>query len=104
MQPSGDLTQSAGTHSPASPVILVTGGDEGFALGMAVMLHSALTHLPQDQAVRIYLLDGGVHPAARMRIEAVIRRAVQPVELLWLTPDPASLDGVPVNTRHTISA
>jgi lipopolysaccharide biosynthesis glycosyltransferase len=86
------------------PIVLVTGGDDRFALGIAVMLHSALQHLPDGDAVRIFLLDGGVSDASKARVNRVLRPARLKVSVEWITPGIDALADLPVTERLRTAA
>lgn len=72
---------------------LVLAADDGFAMPLAVALSSALRLLTDGPVVDIYILDGGIQPARRRRIEAVVRRAdpARRTRLSWVTPPAESL-------------
>ncbi len=85
--------ESAGP-SPEAPIVIVTAGDDGFAMPMAVTLSSALTHLPPEQAVQIIALDSGMSADHQRRISSVVRRAHDRATLDWHHPDVSSIDQI----------
>lgn len=52
-----------------SALDVLTLADEGFALPLAVLGRSLLEHLAPDHRIRLTVLDGGITPASRRRIE-----------------------------------
>ena len=81
------------------PIVLVLGGDDNYALPMAVTLHSALVHCTTDLPVIVYILDGGISLANKQRLNHLATHAGPPVEMHWRSVTPAS---VPHST-HTAS-
>jgi len=80
-------------------ITLVAGCDEDFARPLAVTLFSALKHLDPAQPVTLYLIDGGVSPESRMRIERVARRVRRDVCLAWRKPQPEEMQYL-AGARH----
>jgi len=87
--PSEAAGQGAPPVSPAAedPVVIVTAGDDGFALPMAVMLSSALKHLPQSQNVEVYVLDAGLTEDSRRRLDHVVQSNHPRAALFVIRPD-----------------
>lgn len=75
-------------------MVIVTAGDDGFALPMAVTLSSALRHVPSEQSVDIVALDSGMSVANQARISAVVEEAHPHAELTWVQPDITSIEGI----------
>jgi lipopolysaccharide biosynthesis glycosyltransferase len=86
--------------SAPEPIVLATCGSNTFVMPMAVMLHSALCHIPPAQPVRIFLVEDGVTPANRARLERVVHKFPNVMELTWITPAPDALADVPVTPRY----
>jgi lipopolysaccharide biosynthesis glycosyltransferase len=53
-------------------IALLCCGDDGYAMPMAVMLYSASVNLPPPWRMRVFLMDGGIAPASRARLEKKI--------------------------------
>ena len=86
-----------------SPVTIVTGANDAFAMPMGVTLYSALVNLDPDRSASVFILDGGISGANRQNLYATLRRARPAVDITWLTPDLSGLDGIPVlvSNAHT---
>ncbi|MBF2098150.1 MAG: glycosyltransferase family 8 protein [Gloeomargaritaceae cyanobacterium C42_A2020_066] len=53
-------------------------GDDRYAIGVAVTLYSALVNLgPAVEAVHLAILDGGIGPENRQRLERVLPKGAQ---------------------------
>ena len=87
--PSAAAVQGTPPVSSAAedPVVIVTAGDDGFALPMAVMLSSALKHLPQSQTVEVYVLDAGLTENSRRRLDRVVQLNHPRAALFVVRPD-----------------
>jgi lipopolysaccharide biosynthesis glycosyltransferase len=86
------------------PVVLVTAGDNNFAMPLAVALSSALRHLDRRRDILVYVLDDGIEPALKQRCVQIAKTAHPKVTLQWVSPDMhvfAGLHGSPWNTRAT---
>ncbi|MBF2098149.1 MAG: glycosyltransferase family 8 protein [Gloeomargaritaceae cyanobacterium C42_A2020_066] len=71
---------------------LACGGDDRYAIGVAVTLYSALVNLgPAVEAVHLAILDGGIGPENRLRLERVLQKGAQkagrPVHIEFLSVD-----------------
>ena len=71
--------------SRGTPVTIVTGANDAFALSMGVTLYSALVNLDPTRNAAVYILDGGISDANRRNLCAALRRA-RGAEITWLTP------------------
>ncbi|GAB4456933.1 MAG: glycosyltransferase family 8 protein [Armatimonadaceae bacterium] len=60
------------------PLILVCGGDNNFAMPLAVMLYSALANLRPDIPVHLYVLDNGIKEESKEEINRVLRQSSLP--------------------------
>ena len=56
--------------SQTDPLVIVTGTDENYSIGLAVTVRSMLFHLNPQRHVEMYLLDGGISPATKQRLLA----------------------------------
>jgi lipopolysaccharide biosynthesis glycosyltransferase len=52
----------------ADPLIVVTGSDENYAIGLAITIRSMLHHLAADRCVEIYVMDGGIEEGTKQSI------------------------------------
>jgi len=59
------------TQSPHE-IALLCCGDDTYAMPLAVMLYSASANLPPPWRLRVYLMDGGITPKSRRRLEEKI--------------------------------
>ena len=85
-------------------VVLVLGGDDNYALPMAVTLYSALTNLAAGWSVDLYLIDGGIELVHKTRIERITREAAPSVTLHWKTVDASLLTPLPRTTGKVVNA
>ena len=63
-------------------IALLCCGDDGYAMPIAVMLCSASANLPPPWRLRVFLMDGGITPASRHRLEKKIA-GLGNVDLEW---------------------
>jgi lipopolysaccharide biosynthesis glycosyltransferase len=73
---------------------VVAAADDGYGLGLAVAIRSAIDHLDPARRLRLFLLDGGISP--RMRRRLLRCWPAERLELTWLNPDPAPFRAVAV--------
>ena len=85
-------------------VVLVLGADDNYALPMAVTLYSALTNLAAGWSVDLYLIDGGIEPVNKNRIERIARESAPSVTLHWKTVDASLLTPLPQTTGKVVNA
>lgn len=81
-----------------TPLTLACGGDNRYAIGVAVTLYSALVNLgPAVDAVHLVILDGGIGPENRQRLERVLQKGAQqagrPVHVEFLSVDTRVFQG-----------
>lgn len=78
--------------APFGPTVgntaLVFAADDGFAEGLAVALHSALTRLARTIRPDVYILDNGLSASTRSRIHDVVERTDLGDRLHWLEVPP----------------
>lgn len=55
-------------ESTAEPLVVVTGADENYSIGLAVTVQSMLYHLDEKRRVELYVLDGGITPETKQRL------------------------------------
>jgi lipopolysaccharide biosynthesis glycosyltransferase len=51
-----------------NPVTVITLADEAYAMPLAVMVRSLLDHLAPGRAIRVVVIDGGITPGTKQRI------------------------------------
>ncbi|MEM8669847.1 MAG: glycosyltransferase family 8 protein [Planctomycetota bacterium] len=54
----------------ASTITLVMAADDGFALPLAVTVRSLLETVDSDRRIQLYVIDGGIRPDTKSRLEA----------------------------------
>jgi lipopolysaccharide biosynthesis glycosyltransferase len=69
----------------SDPVVLVLGADDAFAKPLAVTLYSALVNYHDARSAKIYIVDGGIRPSNRARINRILKRHGRVAE--WLSPN-----------------
>ncbi len=67
------------------PIVLVCAADDRFALPLAVTVLSAVLNLKQPRAIALYILDGGIKPANRRRVERTLQD--RNVTIHWCSVD-----------------
>jgi len=66
-------------------IVVATASDENYAIGMAVTIRSTLDNLKAGRRLRVYVLDGGITDATKVRM---LRSWQDPrVTVEWLRPD-----------------
>lgn len=80
------------TLGPRDP-ILASAADDGYAMPLAVSVRSAIEHLDPGRRLGVVILDGGITPANRRRLERSWPR--ERAEVAWVRPDPALFEGIP---------
>ncbi len=84
-------------------LLLVTIGDDRYAMPLAVVLSSALKHLGPGWNPRLFILADGISEKNKARIAKVVQSAWPGVRLEYRSPGTASIDDVPISTWHTRS-
>ena len=90
------MTQTA-TQS-AHEIALLCCGDDFYAMPLAVMLYSASVNLPPPWRLRVYLMDGGITPASRRRLEKKIA-GYGNIDLEWRSVSREVFNHLPVLKR-----
>jgi lipopolysaccharide biosynthesis glycosyltransferase len=80
-----DLTSNVSPS--ADDLVIVGGGDDNFAIGIAVTLYSALVNLTHGTRVFVFVLDGGILPATKERLYRVLEPLQVDLCLRYVTPD-----------------
>jgi lipopolysaccharide biosynthesis glycosyltransferase len=76
------------------PLLLVCGADENYARPLAVTLYSALLNLDEGP-VRLYVVDGGIRPESKRRLESVVESSPPRVDLQWARADMSLVEDLP---------
>lgn len=97
-----EQTDRSDEESPDSPICLLAGADDAYAMPLAVALFSALDGLQPGTAVAVYIVDGGIGGAHRRRIEKVLARPAVDLHLHWVRPEASALEGL--SSRGYISS
>lgn len=79
--------------SAADPIV-VCSTDDGYALPLAVAIHSAARHLETGRRLRVFLLDAGLSPSVERRLLRAWRDVRVDAEVL--RPDLSAVRGVAV--------
>lgn len=87
-------------QSPHDSLVLVCGADDNFSTPLAVTLFSAFSNLKPGWAVDLYLIDGGIRPDNKQRVEHIVQTAEAQVNLHWARVDPQRLEGLPLTWDH----
>jgi lipopolysaccharide biosynthesis glycosyltransferase len=77
----------------ANPIAIACGIDGNYAVPLAATIRSVLAHLSPGQPVTFYILDGGVSPADRKRLQATA--ACEGASLVWVRPSHDQLSDLP---------
>ncbi len=72
--------------------VLALAADEAYALPLSVVVGSALDHLDPEARLDLFVLDGGLHPDTRRRLDAAWTARGARVE--WMQPGGLSLEAV----------
>jgi lipopolysaccharide biosynthesis glycosyltransferase len=64
---------------------------------MAVSIYSALVNLEPGWSVELYIIDGGIAPGSKRRIENVVSSSQVDVKLHWYQPAEESLASLPLS-------
>jgi len=85
----------------SEPISVVTACDEIYVRAAGVTLASASASVPFQQAMDFYVLDGGVSPRSKAKLEQSC--AAPGRRFHWLTPDLHILRGLPVSQHINLS-
>ncbi len=80
--------------SPDRDIVLACAADDRFGMPLAVLLRSAIDHLADDRRLRAFVIDGGIAPWTKRRIQ---RSVDERVEIAWLRPDVGRLRGFKIS-------
>jgi len=89
------------TSSNDKSIVLVLGGDDNFAQPMGVAIYSAVVNLDPEWSVELYILDGGICPENKQRLERVVENSPRDVNLYWPHINLETVDILPVRDRFS---
>jgi lipopolysaccharide biosynthesis glycosyltransferase len=78
----------------SSPLTIACAADDLFAMPMAVMLHSALKNISNDQQVRIFAIDGGIKESNKQKILRSLGN--KSVAFNWIKAPDSLPDNLPI--------
>ncbi len=81
-------------------IALVLAADDAYARPMAVAIFSALQHLRPGWGVHLYLIDGGIQPHNKERIEQVVSMHPVPSRVHWRSVPADELCRLPLVKLH----
>ncbi|MEM8865596.1 MAG: glycosyltransferase family 8 protein [Planctomycetota bacterium] len=82
-------------------VTAATAADEGYVLPLAVTVRSAIDSLGEDHRLRLFVLDGGITPVSRDKLE---QSWVDPrVTIEWLQPEVEVVRHLPISHHVSIA-
>ncbi|OLP16360.1 hypothetical protein BST81_21455 [Leptolyngbya sp. 'hensonii'] len=84
------------------PIVLVCAADNHYAMGLAVTVLSAVKNLSPSHSILLFVIDGGISPTNRQRLERTLRS--HPVTIEWLRPNPALVDDLLLSGHLTSAA
>src|SRR5512135_286957 len=102
--PSGWLPKlDSASDAPMDPLTLITLADESYAMPLAVMVRSLLVHLAPGRAVRVVVIDGGITPKTKQRLNDSWRDTVSwPLcQVDYVIPLYGGVSNLPVWGRFT---
>src|SRR5438034_4183522 len=76
-------------------IAAVTAADDHYVLPLAVTVRSARDSLEKNASLDLYIIDGGIAPQSRQRLERSWRDTR--LRVIWLQPDLSVLDGLSVS-------
>jgi len=81
-------------------IVLVLSADDHYAQPMAVTIFSLLENLGQEWSVRLFLLDGGILPHHKNRIEHIVSAHSVDARVHWASVSETELSAVPFVKLH----
>jgi lipopolysaccharide biosynthesis glycosyltransferase len=69
-----------------SPLIVVCGADDNYAMPLAVTLYSALVNLEKGCTLYLYIIDGGITEKSKKRLQRVLDVEHVDLHLKWVLP------------------
>src|SRR4051794_885164 len=99
----GGSAQPGRDPTPRGEFALVLAADDRVARGLAVALHSALTHMPPDARPLVYVLDNGLSESSWVRVARAVDRLGRGDELRRIPISPERVADLPGHSRITVS-
>lgn len=90
--PTKNLRNMAISHTP---LVIVGGADEAYAMPLAVTIRSAINHLSPDREMHIYVLDGGMSELSKQRLRQSWRETR--VEVTFVAVDRGAFVDLPTS-------
>ncbi len=83
------------------PIVVVTGADENYAIGLAVTVRSMLEHLSGDSRVLLYVMDGGIADETKSKL--MQSWDDDRIDVLWIKPEMNKLEHLVISghLNHT---
>jgi lipopolysaccharide biosynthesis glycosyltransferase len=78
----------------SSPITIACAADDSFAMPMAVMLHSALKNISNDQQVHVFAIDGGIKESNKQKILRSLGNKL--VNFNWIKAPDSLPDNLPI--------
>ena len=88
------LSRPRGTEENRHAPVVVIGGDDAFALPLAVTMSSVLGVLPDGAT--LYVLDRGISSPNADRLRALAARRGPGVRVRWIAPETSRVDHLPL--------
>ncbi|MBC8143593.1 MAG: hypothetical protein H7Y38_19350 [Armatimonadetes bacterium] len=82
------------SSSDPEEMIIACGADDGYALHLLIMLQSLIRSQPPETRIRCYIMDGGVLPVNRAKVDALMMRSPDRFRFEWLSVDRARFAGL----------
>ena len=84
------------------PIVVVASADDNYAMPVAVMARSAIENLKSDRHMLLFIIDGGIKPHNKHKIEKSLD--LKRCDLRWLKPLEGSFEGIEVKRHVTTTA
>lgn len=88
---------------PETRLHVVTGADDSYRLPLAVTLASLLMNLSEESAITLHLLDSGLQPKTRRRLDELIHRLRPESHLSWYPVNSADYEHLELTNISYIS-
>lgn len=83
---------------------LVCATDENFAMPLAVTIYSAIVNLDNSTDLSLHIIENGISPESRQRIERVVRHLRSEMLICWLKVPTNKLKGLKGNGHLSVAA
>jgi lipopolysaccharide biosynthesis glycosyltransferase len=87
----GDQKYSTLPSTDSEPIAVVCAADNCYAIPLAVMLYSLVSHLQQQKNIVIFVIDGGISWWNKKKIIRSLHKFKQGLSLQWLNPKKSGL-------------